>query len=235
MSDEPMPPILEGVTITPAPKLTMDDFKSGGVMPDTTPVDLDALERAAKRAKDFRFWGCTRNAAAHMCADATPALIAELRSSRATDTLDLDTYERDNLRSALAACSGYYGETPLNAMNNGDWLMQVLHKLGWIGKDRTDMGRPNHTPEQIIAAAASRATDTDKPANGDCQANCTEHETCRTVTDTGKDDRIRELEAENAKLRQFRDITLAEARRRRQRISDDLGVNPITMMGPFDD
>jgi hypothetical protein len=69
-------------------------------------------------------------------------------------TLRLTQYERDNLLAALGAASGYHGSmSPLMAVNTGDWLMQVAHKLGFKGPELTDYGRPNVQPSEMVANA----------------------------------------------------------------------------------
>lgn len=66
-------------------------------------------------------------------------------------TIKLSRYERDNLLSALWAIAGYAGKSPLNALNTGDWVLQLAWKL----KPAADLecGRPNATPEEAVASA----------------------------------------------------------------------------------
>ncbi len=50
-------------------------------------------------------------------------------------SLDLDDYERDNLRAALVEIMD--PSSPARFLHTGDWTAMVLHKLG------ADVGRPN--------------------------------------------------------------------------------------------
>ncbi len=44
--------------------------------------------------------------------------------------LGLDEYELVNLREALRAVAG--GDSPLHALNSGDWVMQILRRLDTV-------------------------------------------------------------------------------------------------------
>lgn len=69
--------------------------------------------------------------------------------------LSLTPYERDNLLHALVAASGYgKAPSPLYVLNTGDWLMQVLYKLGFRHDNQMQWGSPN-TPHDVLATNAN--------------------------------------------------------------------------------
>lgn len=71
--------------------------------------------------------------------------------------LSLSHYERDNLLHALIAASGHgMLRSPLYVLNSGDWLMQVLTKLGFQGMSSTDLGQPN-VAHEVLAARSNAA------------------------------------------------------------------------------
>lgn len=72
--------------------------------------------------------------------------------------IPLDDYETANLAAALRAIAGHYSDgtfdwstddwrSPLQALNTGDWVCQILAKL------RPTLHAPNKTPEQARADA----------------------------------------------------------------------------------
>lgn len=68
--------------------------------------------------------------------------------------LSLSDYERDNLLHALVAANGSGGvRSPLWVLNTGDWLNQVLLKIGWIYSGPTEWGKPNVNHTNLTANA----------------------------------------------------------------------------------
>lgn len=65
--------------------------------------------------------------------------------------IEIDEYERANLLAALYACTFTY-RSPLNVISNGDWIYQIMHKLGFQGTN-TDWGRPNASSEELVKRA----------------------------------------------------------------------------------
>jgi hypothetical protein len=66
----------------------------------------------------------------------------------------LTAYERDNLLHALYAASGHGRiRSPLYVLNNGDWLMQVLNKIGLRGDNQMHWGQPNATHDALAERA----------------------------------------------------------------------------------
>lgn len=66
--------------------------------------------------------------------------------------IEITEYERANLLAALYAASGYGGPSPLQIIDNGDWLYQIMTKLGWLGSD-TNWGSPNRHAADMVARA----------------------------------------------------------------------------------
>jgi hypothetical protein len=67
----------------------------------------------------------------------------------------LSDYERDNLRHALYAASGWGKvRSPLYVLNTGDWLNQVLMKVGGV-YDEDPGGKPNYD-HTLLAENANR-------------------------------------------------------------------------------
>lgn len=77
--------------------------------------------------------------------------------------IEIDEYERANLLAALYAATHY--TSPLHVLSNGDWIYQLMHKLGWNGTV-TDWGTPNMTAEELASRAneyARRASEQQLP------------------------------------------------------------------------
>lgn len=124
----------------------------------------DLILRLKRMANDPDMWATDRKTAQ----EALDALTGEVKSEdevspqgrKATTTLVLDGYQRDNLLACLMAIWTCGPGHPFGALNTGDWNGELLWNLGAVyrnGVIDVDLSQANHTPEEMIHDAITLA------------------------------------------------------------------------------